>query len=707
MAVKVARDRAPFFPPMSSAAAAPPPYPHAPRINHVDDYFGTHVVDPYRWLEEIDAAPAQRWIAEQNALTERVLAAVPQRAAICSRLTTLWNYERRSVPEKAGNLYAYFRNTGLQNQAVLYVTRDLAEPGRVLLDPNTFSTDGTVALSGASFSDDGTRLAYSISASGSDWQEWHVRDVAAGADLPDLVRWAKFSSASWRRDGSGFYYSRYDEPPQDARQFKDTTYFHKLYFHRLGTPQSADVLVYERPDHKDWSLGATTTEDGRFLIIDATRGSDRNNRVFLKDIASDGPVTALIGDGEASYEYLANDATTFYFRTTRDAPRGRIIAVEPGAAAVLEIVPQSDDSLDAASFFGDAIVAQYLRDARAFVRVYGIDGRLLRDVVLPGLGSVGGFGGKRSERETFYTYTSYTEPASIYRYDLAGGLSSRVFAPQLAYDADAFVSEQMFYASKDGTRIPMIVTSKRGVARDGTAPAILYGYGGFDISVTPAFSSAVIVWLEMGGIYAVANLRGGGEYGEAWHEAGMKTQRQNVFDDFIAGAEYLIAEGWTSPAKLAIHGGSNGGLLVGACMTQRPELFGAALPSVGVLDMLRFERFTIGWAWTSEYGSADDPDDFRTMLAYSPYHNLRDGVCYPSTLITTGDHDDRVFPAHSFKFAAALQHAQGCDNPVLLRVEMKAGHGAGKPTSKLIDEVADRYAFLVLALGFEPTVDRR
>jgi prolyl oligopeptidase len=682
---------------MSPAAMTPMPYPDAPRVDQIDEYFGTRVADPYRWLEEVDSPQTQRWIAEQNELAESVLATVPQREAIRARLTQVWDYERRSVPEKAGGLYAYFRNTGLQNQAVLYVTRDLAEPGRVLLDPNMLSPDGTVALSGCVFSDDGARLAYAVSSSGSDWQEWHVRDVATGADLPDVVRWSKFSSAAWLCDGSGFYYSRYDEPPSDSK-YKDANYFHKVYFHRLGTPQSTDVLVYERPDHKDWNFGAITTEDGRYLVIDVSRGSAPENGVFVKDLASDGPVVELVPHEEARYTYLANDGEAFYFLTTNGAPRGRIVAMGLHDRTPREIVPQSEDSLDGATFFGERIVASYLHDALARVLVYGLDGRQLSEVALPGLGSVLGFSGKRGERETFYSYTSYTEPTSIYRYDVERGLSTRVFAPQIRFDASAFATEQVFYTSKDGTRIPMIVTWKKGTKRDGTAPAILYGYGGFDISVTPAFSSAVLVWLEMGGVYAVANLRGGGEYGERWHQGGIKANKQNTFDDFIAAAEFLIAERWTSTPKLAIHGGSNGGLLVGACMTQRPELFGAALPTVGVLDMLRFQRFTIGWAWTSDYGSSDEQDDVELLLRYSPYHNVREGVCYPATLVTTGDHDDRVFPAHSFKFAAALQHAQGCDAPVLLRVETKTGHGAGKPTAKLIDEVADRYAFLVKVL---------
>jgi prolyl oligopeptidase len=688
---------------MSSAPTTPLPYPVAPRVDQTDDYFGTTVADPYRWLEDVDSPQSQAWIEQQNALTESVLATVPQRDAIHARLTQLWDYERRSAPERAGELYAYYRNTGLQNQAVLWVTRDLAEPGRVLLDPNTFSEDGTVALSSAAFSEDGARLAYGVSSSGSDWIEWRVRDVATGADLPDIVRWSKFSGAAWRRDGSGFYYSRYDEPAAET-QFKDATYFHKVFFHRLSTPQSTDVLVYERPDHKDWSLNALATEDGRYLLIDSSRGSDPYNRLFIQDLSTGGPVVELLAVGDARYSYVANDGPTFYLYTTKDAPRARVIAVDVRDRSVREVVAESTDALNDVAFFGDRIVASYLRDALAYVAVYSLDGVQAGDVALPGLGTVTGFGGKRAARETFYAYTSYTEPSSIYRYDVATGESTRVFVPRLAYDADALTSEQVFFTSKDGTRVPMIVTSKKGTPRDGSAPAILYGYGGFDISLTPAFSSAAIVWLEMGGIYAVANLRGGGEYGEEWHLAGARHQRQNVFDDFIAAAEYLIDQRWTSTPKLAIHGGSNGGLLVGASMTQRPDLFGAAVPAVGVFDMLRFPRFTIGWAWTSDYGSPDDPDDARTLLSYSPYHNLHEGTHYPPTLVTTADHDDRVFPAHSFKFAAALQHAQGGSAPVLLRVETKAGHGMGKPTSKVIDEVADRYAFLVKTLGIEPVV---
>ena len=483
---------------MPSAGTLPLPYPDAPRVDQVDDYFGTRVADPYRWLEDVDSPQTQRWIGEENELTESVLATVPRREAIRTRLTEVWNYERRSVPEKVGELYAYFRNTGLQNQAVLYITRDLAEPGRVLLDPNALSPDGTVALTGAAFSDDGTRMAYSISTSGSDWQEWHVRDVATGADLADIVRWSKFSGASWKRDGSGFYYSRYDEPASESK-FKDTNYFHKVYFHRLGTPQSTDVLVYDRPDQKEWNFGAIASEDGRYLIIDVSRGTAPENAVFVKDLSVDGPVIELLPDEDARYVYLGNDATTFYFLTTKDAPRARVVAIDVRDRALREIVAQTADPLDDATLFGDRIVAAYLHDALAHVVVYGLDGRAVSQVPLPGQGSVAGFSGKRAASETFYSFTSYTEPASIYRYDVERNLSTRVFTPQIRMDASAFESRQVFYTSKDGTRVPMMLTYKKGTPQDGSAPAILYGYGGFDISLTPAFSSAVLVWLEMGG----------------------------------------------------------------------------------------------------------------------------------------------------------------------------------------------------------------
>jgi prolyl oligopeptidase len=515
--------------------------------------------------------------------------------------------------------------------------------------------------------------------------------------LPDLVRWSKFSGAAWRRDGDGFYYSRYDEPV-GSTQFKDANYYHKVFYHRLGTPQSTDVLVYERPDHKDWNLSGSTTEDGRYLLLDLSSGTDPNNGIVVQDLRT-GRFTTLCQEGEARYTFVGNDGPTMYFITTRDAPRGRVVAIELEGGAVREIIGETRDALNDVSLFGDTFIVSYLRDALAHVKVHSLDGTHVREIPLPGLGTLGGFGGKRDATETFYGFTSYTAPATVYRYDLATDTSSRVFTPHLSFDPELLVSRQVFFTSKDGTRVPMIITSKREIDAGSNAPTILSGYGGFDISLTPEFSPATAVWLEMGGVYAVPNLRGGGEYGEAWHLAGVTQNKQNVFDDCIAAAEYLIAQGWTSPQKLAVRGGSNGGLLVGACMLQRPDLFAAALPAVGVHDMLRFHKFTIGWAWIPEYGSPDDERDFANLFGYSPYHNVVAGTAYPATFISTADHDDRVFPAHSFKFAAALQHAQGGDAPVLLRVDVKAGHGSGKPTSKIIDEVADRYAFLVKTLG--------
>jgi prolyl oligopeptidase len=674
-------------------------YPVAPRGDVVDVYHGHAVPDPYRWLEDGETPAARAWIEEEAELTEQFLSAIPARGAIRKRITELWNYERFGLPRRVGDAYAYSKNTGLQNQAVVYVATVLDGPARVLIDPNGLSTDGTVALTGTSFSDDGRYMAYATSASGSDWMTWHVREVATAIDLDDEIRWSKFSGASWRIDASGFYYSRYAEPLETA-QFKDENYNHKVYFHRIGTPQSADVLVYERPDHPDWSLNAYATEDGAWLIVRAQQGTDPNNRLFVCDLTGPGnEIVPLLPDGDATYDFAGNIGATFVFRTTKDAPRGRVVTLDVREDRLVEVVAECDDSLEDVALFDGQLILAYLKDARSVVRRTTLHGDMLGELLLPGLGTVSGFGGKQSDKETFFAYTSYTTPATIYRFDLATGISTRVFAPAVPFDPDHFESEQLFYTSKDGTRVPMIVTRKIGAPRDGSVPTVLYGYGGFNISLSPAFSPATLAWLELGGAFAVANIRGGGEYGEAWHLAGIKSAKQNVFDDFIAAGEYLIAQRYTSSAKLAIYGGSNGGLLVGACLVQRPDLFGAAVAAVGVLDMLRFQKFTIGWAWTADYGSSDEPDAFDYLFAYSPLHNVRAGTAYPATLIVTADHDDRVFPAHSFKFAAALQAAQGGAAPVLIRIETKAGHGVGKPTGKVIDEAADRFAFLVKVLG--------
>ena len=622
-----------------------------------------------------------------------------------NRLTQLWNYERFSIPGQKGGRYFITRNDGLQNQSVLYALDSLHAEPRVLLDPNTLSADGTVAISQNVINDDGTLVAYGLAKAGSDWEDWKVRDVRTGRDLPDGVHWVKFSAASWTKDNQGFYYSRFDEPKPGA-ELTAANYYHKVYFHRLGTPQSDDALVYQRPDHKDWTFNAGVTDDGHYLIIEVSQGTDTRNRIYYRDLEStNSPVVELLDNFDANYSFIDNVGTTFYFRTDQQATRGRVIAIDvshPEPANWREIIPQSADRLQDVSLVNDQLIANYLKDARSEVKIFSRDGQFIRTVDLPGLGSVAGFDGKRRDTETFYSFTSFNTPVTIYRYDLVAGRSEVFRQPKVAFNPADFETKQVFYQSKDGTRVPMFITAKKGLKLDGSNPTYLYGYGGFDISLTPSFSPSILCWMEMGGVFAEANLRGGGEYGESWHQAGMKLNKQNVFDDFIAAAEWLQANHYTRRDRLAIGGGSNGGLLVGACLTQRPDLYGAALPAVGVMDMLRFQKFTIGWAWTSDYGSSDNPDEFKALYAYSPLHHIKPGTRYPATLITTGDHDDRVVPAHSFKFAATLQAAQAGPAPVLIRIETRAGHGAGKPTSKIIAETADKWAFLVRELHFQP-----
>jgi prolyl oligopeptidase len=698
------------FSTMLHAASTLPTYPETRKGDTVDDYHGVKVADPYRWLEDDNSAETKAWVEAQNKVTFGFLEQIPERAKIRERLTKLWNYERFSVPYQEGGRYFFRRNSGLQNQSVLYVAESLDAEPRVLLDPNTLSADGTVALTGYAVSDDGKLLAYGLARAGSDWEEWRVRDVDSGKDRDDRLEWVKFSSASWAKDASGFYYSRFDAP-KDGAALTGINEFHKLYFHRLGTPQRDDALVYERRDHKDWGFQGYVTDDGRWLIIQITQGTDTRNRVYYRDLAdAGGKVVTLLDEFDASYDFVGNDGSVFYFMTDLEAPRSRLLAIDvtkPGRANWREVIPQADDALVSIGFVNDQFVCEYLHDAHSRVRVFAWDGKslrakLVRELELPGIGSVAGFGGKRTDRETFYSFTSYTVPGTIYRLDLASGASTVFREPRVEFDPAQFETRQVFFRSKDGTRVPMFLTHRRGLKLDGSNPVQLYGYGGFNIPLTPEFAIPALVWMEMGGVHAVANLRGGGEYGKPWHLAGTKSKKQNVFDDFIAAAEWLIANGYTSPAKLAIHGGSNGGLLVGAAMTQRPDLFGAVVPSVGVLDMLRFHRFTIGWAWTSDYGSSDNADEFRVLHAYSPLHQLKPGTRYPATLITTADHDDRVVPAHSFKFAAALQACQPPDGPpVLIRIDTKAGHGGGKPMTKAIEEHADRLAFLVKVLGMK------
>jgi prolyl oligopeptidase len=681
---------------LSAAQTSPPVYPQPKRGDHVDDYHGVKVPDPYRWLEDTDSAETHDWVEAENKLTFDYLERIPYRQAIRDRLTKLWNFERYTVPEKEGGRYFFQHNNGLQNQNVLLVAESLSAEPRVLLDPNLLSSDGTVALAGSAISDDGKLLAYGIAISGSDWTEWHVRNIDSGKDLPDDLKWVKFSGASWTKDNKGFYYSRYDEPK--GATMRDANYFHKLYYHRLGTAQSEDKLVYERPDNKELGFAGSVTDDGHYLIIHVWQGTSPKNRLYYKDLTQpDSQVIKLLDEFDAQYQFIDNDGPVFWIQSDLDAPRGRVLAIDtdhPKRTNWKALVPQGTDKLEFANVVNNSFLLGYLKDARTEVRVHDLNGTFLHNVDLPGIGTAEGFGGKRKHTETFYGFTSFTFPSTVYRYDPVAGKSSIFRQPKVDFDATRYESKQVFYNSKDGTRVPMFLTYKKGIKLDGQNPVLLYAYGGFDISLTPFFSVPNAVWLEMGGVYAQPNLRGGGEYGEEWHQAGMKLKKQNVFDDFIAAAEWLIDSKYTSTPKLAIRGRSNGGLLIGACLTQRPELFGAVLPEVGVMDMLRFHKFTIGWAWTSDYGSSDDPAEFKALYAYSPLHNLRPGTKYPPTLIATSDHDDRVVPGHSFKFAATMQADQAGASPVLIRIEVKAGHGAGKSITKLIDETADTWSFV-------------
>jgi prolyl oligopeptidase len=679
-------------------------YPAAPRVDQADTLHGIRVHDPYRWLEDIDSAQTQEWIAAQNQLTSDYFDGLAFRGSILRRLTELWDYEKNTVPVKHGGRYFFTSNDGLQNQNVLYWMASLADEPRVLLDPNALSDDGTIALTGYAVSDDGTTIACGLSKAGSDWQEWFVRDVDSGIDTQDRLQWVKFSGASWTKDGKGLFYSRYDAP-SDGLAFKGANYHHKLYYHRLGTAQSEDELIYARPDHKEWGFGGTVTEDGRFLIINVWQGTHRENGLFYVDLESGrSRVVELLDDFDAPYDFIGNVGSVLFIHTDLDAPLSRVIAIDiakPERENWIEVIPESKDVLRSVTMVGDVLIALYLSDAKSRVQVWSTDGKPVREVGLPGPGTVEGFTGRYGDPETFYLYSSFTTPGTVFRYDVSTDDTSVFRQPDVAFDASLYTTRQVFYTSKDGTRIPMFISHRKGLVLDGHNPTYLYGYGGFDIPLTPSFSVSHLVWMEMGGVFAQANLRGGGEYGKAWHEAGSKLNKQNVFDDFIAAAEWLIEERYTTTSRLAIGGRSNGGLLVGACLTQRPDLFGACVPVVGVLDMLRFHEFTIGWAWTSDYGSPDDKDEFEALLAYSPYHNVGTGTAYPSTLIATGDHDDRVFPAHSFKFAAALQAAQTGPAPILIRIETEAGHGVGKPTTKLISEATDLWAFLVASLGME------
>lgn len=770
-------------------------YPETPRDNIVEEKFGTTVPDPYRWLEDDNSTQTKDWVIAENKVTFAYLNTIPEREKIKERLTKLWDYEKFGMPHKEAGEYFYSYNTGLQPQSVMYVTSSLGDKGRSLLDPKEFSPNGTAAIAGLDFTKDAKYMAYGIASAGSDWNVWRVRDVATGKDLPDTINWVKFSGASWTKDGKGFFYSRFDKP-EEGKALTGANYYQKLYYHALGTDQDKDVLVYDRADQKDWGFGAGVTDDGRYLVINVSQGTDKKNRLFYRDLTTAHPsavrpaegqaydaaiievettiksiiermpefeaavqssadaasrsaaiemqakmkaqldkcrqlraeavkknggtsrgVVELLNDFDASYDFIDNDGTTFWIMTDLNAPRGRVIAIDvskPDRANWKEVIPQAAATLTGVSCVGNHLVANYLKDAASEVKVFDLTGKFVRNVDLPGIGSAGGFGGKRADNETFYSFTSFTTPPTIFRYDVASGKSTVFKQAKVDFNPGEYETTQVFYNSKDGTRVPMFISSRKGLKLDGNNPVLLYGYGGFNISITPAFSVANLVWMEMGGVFAVANIRGGGEYGEEWHQAGMKLHKQNVFDDFIGAAEWLVKNKYTNPDRLAIKGGSNGGLLIGACMTQRPELFRAALPAVGVMDMLRFHTFTIGHAWTSDYGTPEKEDEFHYLFAYSPYHALlrmNKTPRFPATMVTTADHDDRVVPGHSFKFAAALQaigapdHVVDMERPLLIRIETDAGHGAGKPTGKIIEEAADQAGFLVRTLGMEPKLN--
>lgn len=680
-------------------------YPPTPRSETVDTYHGTKVADPYRWMEELDSPDVKAWVQAQNAIAEPWLAGIPERDAIIKRMTDTWDYERYTTPYKEGDRYFYKRNDGLQNHYVLHVTKSLNTEGRVLLDPNTFSEDGTVSLSQAVPSPNGELLAYSISDGGSDWRQWRVRNVETGDDLPDMIMHTKFSGVSWSRDSSGFFYSRY---PMGAHGTADDSKPVGIHYHTIGTPQEDDAQIYAL-DHPTRNPYGTVTEDGRYLVITVWDGYASNAVHYMALDEGSGPAVELLTEWDALYTFLGNQDSRLYFQTTNGAPNGRVIAIDveqPEPSAWREIVPEQKEALEIATLVGGHVVAQYLQDAQSLVRVHNMNGEHVRDVALPAVGSASGFSGSQENPETFFAFSSFTVPNQIYRYNVATGESELFRKDQVPAHLDVYETKQVFFESKDGTRVPMFIVHHRDMELDGTNPTLLYGYGGFNVALTPSFSISRTTWLQMGGVLAVANLRGGSEYGEAWHEAGTKLKKQNVFDDFVAAAETLIDLKYTNPGKLAIQGGSNGGLLVGAVLNQRPELFGAALPAVGVMDMLRYHTPSANArAWSSDYGLSENPEEFKAIYAYSPYQNVRDDVCYPPTLVTTADHDDRVVPWHSYKYTAAMQHTQAvqkkCHAPILISIETRAGHGAGKPTWMIIENIADQWAFLAHALNME------
>jgi prolyl oligopeptidase len=681
-------------------------YPETQTVEQVDEFFGVRVADPFRWLEQDvrNSEEVAKWVEKQNELTFGYLESLAYREDIRRRLTRLWDYPSYGVPFPAGDRYLMFYNSGLQNQDVLYRLDGLESEPQVLIDPNTWSADGTVALAGAEPSPDGRYLAYGVAEAGSDWRVWRVIEVATGRVLDDRLDWIKFSGLAWTADSQGFYYGRYRQP-EAGEEFQSLNLGMQVFYHRVGSEQSADRLIHEDPEHPQWGYRLDTTEDGRYLVVTVWKGTDAKYRILYRDLqAAEGPLVELVGEFSNEYAFIGNQDAWLYFRSDRQAPNRCVLRINVDAEEPQweTIIPEAEDVLEEVTWVGGKLIAQYLHDAKSAVRIFDLQGRPEGQVDLPGLGTVTGFDGRQNDRQTFFSFVSFNRPATIYRYELTSGQRSVFRETKVDLDPETVEVKQVFFPSKDGTRVPMFVVHRKDITLGGDHPTLLYGYGGFNIALTPSFSVTRMLWVQMGGVLAVANLRGGGEYGEKWHQGGTKLNKQNVFDDFVAAAQWLIDQNYTRPERLAIQGGSNGGLLVGAAMTQRPDLFAACLPAVGVMDMLRFHKFTAGRFWVDDYGCAEDSEEeFRALYAYSPYHALRPGVHYPATLITTADTDDRVIPAHSFKFAARLQRAQGGPAPVLIRIETRAGHGAGKPTAKRIEEAADQLAFLVDQLGME------
>ena len=677
-------------------------YPETRMDDVVDNYFGVEVADPYRWLEDDNSVETKAWVIAQNEVTFSYLGRIPYRQKINDRLTSLWNYERYSTPWREGDYYFYFKNDGTQNQSVLYVRNGLEGESRVFLDPNEMSEEGIISLGRMSVSSDNRYMAYSISRGGSDWNEIFVKEIETGKELDDHIKWVKFSNISWQ--GDGFYYSRYDEPAP-GEELSGANEFHKVYYHRLGTLQDEDELIHYNPDHPRRNYGVGTTDDERFVILSETQ-STSGNAIYVKDNTKPESGFKKIIDGfNYTNSVIDHIDGRLLVITNHSAPRYRVVSIDPANPAPSnwrEIIPENEHVLRGIRLIGSKIISTYLQDAHSRAYIHNLNGAREAEIKLPAPGSLGGFSGKKDDNIAFFSFASFTYPSTIFKFDVHANEYEPYFKSDVEFDPEDYETRQVFYTSKDGTKVPMFIVHKKGVELDGNNPTLLYGYGGFNASMTPGFSVSRLILLENGGVYAMANLRGGGEYGREWHEAGKQLNRQNVFDDFIAAAEFLIEEGYTSSEKLAIQGGSNGGLLVGAAMTQRPELFKVAFPAVGVLDMLRYHLFTIGWAWADDYGTSDEEVHFHNLYSYSPLHNLKQGVHYPATLITTADHDDRVVPAHSFKFAAELQRRHEGDNPVLIRIDVDAGHGAGKPMSKIIEEQTDIWSFMFYNMGVTP-----